>query len=143
MSVALGICGSSLVLWVSYRSGSGRRCANLLLFSLGEYLCCSSCESYWTVFADPQGVIYNPCNDKAIWDDTKAFDGNEIKYPVSEGPFNGGGLTGCVYSQLSSTDVGSMACGGVVGTCVKDTSGRQSCDGRDDTWAPVSICTFT
>ncbi|KAF6225098.1 hypothetical protein HO133_010294 [Letharia lupina] len=58
----------------------------------------ASCGSYWTVFTDPQGVTYNPCNDKAIWDDTKAFDGNEIKYSVSEGPFNGGRLTGCVYS---------------------------------------------
>ena len=39
-SVALGICGSPLVSWVSYRSGSGRRRKSLLPFSLGEYLCC-------------------------------------------------------------------------------------------------------
>ena len=94
----------------------------------------AACESYWTVFTDPQGVTYNPCNDKAIYDDPKAFDGNEVKYPISKCPFKGGGLTGCVFSQASSTDVGSMACGGAVGACVKNTSGRKGCDGGDDTW---------
>ena len=38
VSVALGICGSPLVSWVSYRSGSGRRRRNLLRFSLGDDL---------------------------------------------------------------------------------------------------------
>ena len=39
VSVALGICGRSLISLVSYRSGSGRRRQNLLPFSLGECLC--------------------------------------------------------------------------------------------------------
>ena len=103
----------------------------------------ASCASYWTIFTDPQGVTYDPCKDKAIFEDTKAFDGNDVVYPVSEGPFAGGGLASCVFTQSKSTSVGSMVCSGTPGTCVKDTSGVKSCDGGDDTWMPVWICTFT
>lgn len=80
----------------------------------------AACSSYWTVFTDPQGVTYDPCNDRAIYEDPKAFNANEVVYPVSEGPFDGGGLTGCVFSQPLSIDVASMACGGSAGTCVKE-----------------------
>ena len=104
----------------------------------------ASCTSYWTVFTDAEGVTYNPCKDQAIYSDTKSeISGNDIKYPVSAGPFDGGGLTGCLCSLSSSKDGGSMTCDGAVGTCMKDASGFSDYDGGNDAWRPASVCTFT
>lgn len=103
----------------------------------------SSCASYWTIFTDPSGKSYDPCNDKAVFEDLKAFQPNTPSYPVSEGPFDNGGYKGCKYRQSSSNDAGTMSCSGVLGSCVKDKSGRKECDNSGGTWAPVSVCTFT
>lgn len=123
-------------------------------FNLGYFIQCGpdggegegtgvSCVSYWTFFTDPKAITYNPCNDKSIYTDPKAFSGNDVRYPVSEGPFDGGGLTGCVYKKSGSKDGGSMTCGNAVATCVADPAKTSSCNGGDYTWHPTSICTFT
>ena len=60
---------------------------------------------YRTFFTDPVGITYIPCKDKAIYTGGNALSGNEVKYPVSQGLFDGGGLTGCMFGLSASKHV--------------------------------------
>ncbi|KAL8707199.1 MAG: hypothetical protein Q9220_007732 [cf. Caloplaca sp. 1 TL-2023] len=81
-------------------------------------------SSTWAVFTaiqDPatNTADYDPCADKPVYVDSEPG-GAEPKYPVSKGPFDGGGQVGCTYKRVGDDegagtrlDPGNLVCGGV------------------------------
>ena len=95
----------------------------------------SPCEKYWTFFTESHGMAFHPCADEPVYSDKMPFKDGPT-YPISKGPFNGGGLVDCMYKQQSSLDMGTITCdGAILGSCVENTDGSQGCCGGDSIWS--------
>ncbi|KAL8945566.1 MAG: hypothetical protein Q9222_007902, partial [Ikaeria aurantiellina] len=116
----------------------------------------------WAIFVSdaPDGVTdienFRPCEDTPAYIDGSPKDGDYPGYPVSKGPFDGGGREDCLYKRAEGDfepgdrlDPGNLVCGGAKAKCVDDSSVLKICplrEGESDDdargWNAVVLCSF-